>query len=303
MHTNSFKIVSFYEFINLKHLEQLKLKLFMFFKNYNFKGSVLLANEGVNATLSLKAEHLEKFEKFLTETFNKKIILKVHDHESHVFLRLKIKIKSEIIRLGKKDVSPRINAGNYVQPEEWDQLIKEKDVLLVDTRNNYESKIGSFKGSLQVNSSNFTEFPKWVNQNKKKIKNKKIAMFCTGGIRCEKASSYLMKVGFDNIFQLEGGIISYLKKTKNKEKNWIGECFVFDDRVSITENLHKGNYFQCFACRSPINIDDKKSQKFREGVSCPYCYDQTSSSKKENFEERKKQIKLAKKKGIKHLGS
>jgi UPF0176 protein len=154
-----------------------------------------------------------------------------------------------------------------------------------------------------VNSSNFTEFPKWVKKNKKKIKNKKVAMFCTGGVRCEKASSYLKKNGFKNVFQLEGGIISYFQQTKNKSKNWIGECFVFDERVSITENLSKGNYDQCFACRTPINEKDKNSKMFKKGISCPNCYEITTIKQKKSFEERNKQISLAKKKGIKHLGN
>ena len=154
-----------------------------------------------------------------------------------------------------------------------------------------------------MNSSNFTEFPKWVKKNEKKIKNKKVAMFCTGGVRCEKASSYLKKNGFKNVFQLDGGIISYFQQTKNKKKNWIGECFVFDERVSITESLSKGNYDQCFACRSPINDKDKNSEMFKKGISCPNCYEKTTIKQKKSFEERNKQISLAKKKGIKHLGN
>ena len=148
--------------------------------------------------------------------------------------------------MGKRNIYTNENTGLHVDPDEWDKLISDKNTILIDTRNNYESKIGTFKGSMLVNSSNFTEFPKWVKKNKKKIKNRKIAMFCTGGVRCEKASSYLRKNGFKNVFQLEGGIISYFQQTKNKSKNWAGECFVFDERVSIKENLSRGNYDQCF---------------------------------------------------------
>ena len=234
---------------------------------------------------------------------NKKIFFKVQNHFEHVFLRLKIKIKPEIIRMGQKNIHPNLNTGVHLESDEWDRLITDKKTILIDTRNKYESKIGTFKGSILVNSSNFTEFPKWVKKNEKKIKNKKVAMFCTGGVRCEKASSYLKKNGFKNIFQLEGGIISYFQQTKNKSKNWIGECFVFDERVSITENLKKGNYDQCFACRTPINEKDKNSEMFKKGISCPNCYEITTIKQKESFEERNKQISLAKKKGIKHLGN
>jgi len=205
--------------------------------------------------------------------------------------------------MGQKNISPNKNSGLRVGPDEWDKLITDKNTVLIDTRNNYESKIGTFKGSILVNSSNFTEFPKWVKKNEKKIKNRKVAMFCTGGVRCEKASSFLRKNGYKNIFQLEGGIISYFQKTKNKNKKWVGECFVFDERVSIKENLSKGNYDQCFACRSPINDNDKNSSMFKKGVSCPNCYEITTIKKKKGFEERNRQISLAKKKVIKHLGS
>ena len=205
--------------------------------------------------------------------------------------------------MGEKNICPNKNRCLHVHPDEWDDLIKDKNTMLIDTRNNYESKIGTFKGSILVNSSNFTEFPKWVKKNEQKIKNKKVAMFCTGGVRCEKASSYLRENGFKNVFQLDGGIISYFQQTKNKKKNWVGECFVFDERVSIKENLSKGNYDQCFACRTPINDKDKSSEMFREGISCPNCYKITTTKQKKSFEERNKQISLSKKKGIKHLGN
>ena len=298
-----YKVISFYEFINLNKIEQLKFELNDFLKRKKAKGTILIATEGVNGTISIKKDHSLKFKNFINKILNKKIFFKVQNHFEHVFLRLKIKIKPEIIRMGQKNIHPNLNTGLHVDSDEWDKLITDKQTILIDTRNNYESKIGTFKGSILVNSSNFTEFPKWVKKNEKKIKNKKVAMFCTGGVRCEKASSYLKKNGFKNVFQLEGGIISYFQQTKNKSKNWIGECFVFDERVSITENLSKGNYDQCFACRTPINEKDKNSKMFKKGISCPNCYEITTTKQKKSFEERNKQISLAKKKGIKHLGN
>jgi len=304
MHNKTeYEVISFYEFINLNKIEQLKFELNDFLKRKKAKGTILIASEGVNGTISIKKVHSLKFKNFVNKILNKKVFFKVQNHFEHVFLRLKIKIKPEIIRMGQKNIQPNLNTGLHVDSGEWDRLITDKNTILIDTRNKYESKIGTFKGSILVNSSNFTEFPKWVKKNEKKIKNKKVAMFCTGGVRCEKASSYLKKNGFKNVFQLEGGIISYFQQTKNKSKNWIGECFVFDDRVSITENLSKGNYDQCFACRTPINEKDKNSKMFKKGISCPNCYEITTTKQKKSFEERNKQISLAKKKGIKHLGN
>ena len=298
-----YKVISFYEFINLTKIEQLKSEIHDFLKKKKAKGTILLAREGLNGTISIKKNHSLEFKKFINKVLNKKVFFKTQNHFEHVFLRLKVKIKPEIIRMGQKNIHPNLNRGLHVDSDEWDKLITDKQTILIDTRNNYESKIGTFKGSILVNSSNFTEFPKWVKKNEKKIKNKKIAMFCTGGVRCEKASSYLKKNGFKNVFQLDGGIISYFQQTKNKSKNWIGECFVFDERVSITENLSKGNYDQCFACRTPINEKDKNSEMFKKGISCPNCYEITTIKQKKSFEERNKQISLAKKKGIKHLGN
>ena len=298
-----YKIISFYEFINLTEIEQLKFELLDFLKKRAAKGTIIIAREGLNGTISIRENYSLEFKNLINKILKKRVFFKIQNHFEHVFLRLKVKVKSEIIRMGQKNIYPNINTGLHVSSDEWDELIADKNTLLIDTRNNYESKIGTFKGSILVNSSNFTEFPKWVRKNQKKMKNKKVAMFCTGGVRCEKASSYLRKNGFKNIFQLEGGIISYFKKTKNKKKNWIGECFVFDERVSITENLSKGNYDQCFACRTPINDKDKNSKMFKKGISCPNCYKLTTIKQKKNFEERNKQISLARKKGIKHLGN
>ncbi len=297
------KVISFYEFIRLDNLEQLKIKLYEFLRKKSSRGTILLAKEGINGTISVKSEEKQNFISFLNNLLQKKLNYKIQSHSNHVFIKLKVKIKKEIVKLGQKNIFPQQITGSYVNPDRWDDLISSKNVILLDTRNDYESKIGTFKGSTRVNSSNFTEFPSWVKENKKRIKNKKIAMFCTGGVRCEKASSFLIKLGFENVYQLEGGIISYLKKTKNKKRKWEGECFVFDERVSLTVELSKGNYEQCFACRSPINESDKISKNFKKGVYCPNCIDQTTITQKKNFEERVRQIDLAKKKGIKHLGS
>ena len=300
---NKFIVISFYEFINLDNIEQLKIYFSDFLKKNNFKGTIILAKEGINGTVSCKNEKVISFSNFLNKHLKRKIKLKINKHHNHVFLRLKIKIKKEIIKLGLDDNSDRKKTGSYVDPKKWDNLINSENVITIDTRNHYESEIGTFKKCLETNTSNFTEFPNWYKKNKKYLKNKKIAMFCTGGIRCEKASSFLINKGFEQIYQLDGGIINYLEKTKNKNKEWIGECFVFDERVSVNENLEKGEYDQCFACRSAITNQDKKSKKYKKGVYCPKCKDYTSLNQKKGFSERNRQIEIAKKKGIKHLGS
>ena len=261
---NEFEIISFYEFINLNNLEQLKFIFFKFLKKKNFKGTIIIANEGINGTISCDLGKVSELSGFIEKVIKKKIKFKVHYHSSHPFLRLKIKIKKEIIKMGEKDIFPPKNNRNYVSPSEWDKLINDPNVINIDTRNDYESEIGTFKNSLLTNMKNFTEFPQWFKNNRRLIKDKKIAMFCTGGVRCEKASSYLIKQGFKNVFQLNGGIISYLEKTKNKNKTWFGECFVFDERVAITDSLLKGNYDQCFACRSAIDEKDKKSKNYKK---------------------------------------
>mgnify|MGYP001362699985 CR=1 FL=1 len=304
MHSfNKFIVISFYEFIDLNNLEQLKIYFYDFLKKNGFKGTIILAKEGINGTLSCKKEKTILLKQFIKKNLKTVIKFKINQYSKHVFLRLKIKIKNEIIKLGSNNVFPKLESGKYVDPEEWDNLIKNEEVITIDTRNHYESEIGTFKNCLETRTSNFTEFPNWFEKNKKYLKDKKIAMFCTGGIRCEKASSFLIKKGYERIYQLDGGIINYLKITKNKNKEWIGDCFVFDERVAVNENLKKGKYDQCFACRSAITEQDKKSKEYKKGVCCPKCIDLTSSNQKKSFFERNRQIEIAKKKGIKHLGS
>ena len=300
---NSFEIISFYKFINLSNPKQLKNKLLNFLEGRKFRGTIIIASEGLNGTISCKIGNGEKFISFLEKTTKQKFVIKLHYHISHPFLRLKVKIKEEIIKLGKNSISPVNKTGAFIDAKKWDDLISDPEVISIDTRNVYESEIGTFKNSLRSNTKNFTEFPKWFNKNKELMKNKKIAMFCTGGVRCEKASAYLIQQGFNNVFQLNGGIISYLKETKNKNKKWIGECFVFDERVALDDNLYKGKYDQCYACGSAINEIQKKSSSYKMGVYCPKCKRLTSNKQKRGFEERKKQIFLAKKKGITHLGN
>ena len=298
----SFIVSNFYKFKPFKNIDQLKLNLKNKIGKFDVKGSFLIGHEGINAAFSVPEKEFELIQHELNQLFNENLIFKKQKHNSHAFLRLKIRLKKEIVTMGDITVKSDNESGKYLTPEEWDELFTKDDVIVLDTRNYYESDIGTFKNSVKVNSNNFREFPEWFKNNKEKFYNKKIAMFCTGGIRCEKASNLVISRGYKHVYQLKGGIINYLQKTKNKKKNWKGDCFVFDDRVSVNNALKKGNYSQCFACRSPISIKDQKSKLFKIGVSCPKCFNNKNKKQVRRYQERQKQIKIAKRKGIKHLG-
>ncbi len=262
-----------------------------------------MGEEGINGSFSVKSDEFEMVKRLLDKLITSDINFKTQCSSSHSFLRLKVKLKKEIVTMGEKNVYPKVTSGKYLNPDSWDDLLNKDDSIIIDTRNSYESEVGTFKNSLKTDTKNFRQFPEWVKKNKKILENKNIGIFCTGGIRCEKASSYMLKMGLRNIYQLNGGIIEYLKKTKNKNKFWKGECFVFDERVTLDENLEKGSYTQCFACRSPITKKERKSLLFKPGVSCPKCHDIKTTNQKKRYKERHKQIEIAKKKKIRHLGS
>ncbi len=297
-----FIVSSFYKFVYLEEPEVIFDLLKNKLKVFDIKGTFIIGAEGVNASFSIKSFQFEKVKNIIKNLIQNDVKFKSQRNKNHAFLRFKIKIRKEIVSLGKKDVDPNQFSGKHLDPVSWEKLIMKKDSLIIDTRNSYESDIGTFKSSMKVDTKNFRDFPKWIQSNKDKLKNKRIGMFCTGGIRCEKASNYLIKLGFKNIFQLNGGIIEYLKITKNKNKFWKGECFVFDERISLNTNLEKGKYSQCFACRSAITNEEKKSRFYKDGEYCPKCFKTKTKNQKSRYKERKKQMDLAKEKGIKHLG-
>jgi UPF0176 protein len=271
----------------------------------SIKGTILLATEGINGTLAGSNESMDEFELFLQKKklFNE-LNFKISFASIEPFPRLKIKIKDEIVSIGNKKADPLLQVGDYVEPEDWNKLINRKDVLVIDTRNTYENAIGSFKNSIQPETTNFREFPDWVNNLDKNIdKNTEIAMFCTGGIRCEKASSLMKQQGFKNVSHLRGGILNYIETVHEQESLWQGECFVFDDRVSVDHKLNVGSYDMCHGCRMPITEDDKQSIKFLRGISCPNCFDNKTADQKKRYAERQKQIDLAKLRNKKHIGA
>ena len=306
MKKNFFKVAAFYKFTPLYNLSELQETFMQFLTQHKIKGTILLAHEGVNGTLAGSSESINKFKDFLKMRDLLSIKnFKTSACEEEPFPRLKVKLKNEIVSIGNVLANPQKIVGEYVQPEDWNDLITEDDVLVLDTRNIYEYSIGTFKDSIQPSTINFREFPQWVEEleNSQTDKNKKIAMFCTGGIRCEKASSLMKAKGFNNIFHLQGGILNYIKKIDEEHSLWEGECFVFDDRIALNQNLEVGSYDMCHGCRMPITEEDKVSPKYNRGISCPNCFDSKTPGQQKRYADRIKQIDLAKKRGERHIGS
>ncbi len=294
-------VYSFYRFIDLKKIKILKKNLDRFSSKKIIYGTVLIAKEGVNGTISGEINDLNDFISYLKKQIKiKKLSLKISKNQFIPFYRLKIRLKNEIVTIGDKSVKPGKLSGKHIPPKDWDKIVNDKKYMIFDTRNDYEIKIGTFKNSINPNTKSFREFPNYIK--KQKInKKQKIAMFCTGGIRCEKASSYLLQKGFKNIYQLEGGILNYLEFKKNKENSsWNGECFVFDNRVSVNKNLKKGKYDQCYGCRHPITEKDKKLKSYIKGAACKYCIKNKSTSKLRSSITRQNQINSAEGKNIHH---
>ena len=293
-----YHIFGFYKFKKLKKLSTYKKVLNNFFLKKNIRGTLIISSEGINGTISGKKKDLNLATSKIQKVFN----FTNFDNKNmsintfQPFHRSKIKIKNEVVPMGIKIKSRKTDG--HLSPKKWNHLICDKNTLLIDARKPFENEVGSFKNSLNPNITNFRQFPKFL---KNLDKRKSIAMFCTGGIRCEKASVFLEKKGFKNIYQLKGGIINYFKNVDKSESLWRGECFVFDNRISLNHNLKPGSYSMCSGCRNPISKQDKKSKKYEEGVSCPKCHDTLTNTQKDRFRMRQKQINVAKKTGNRHI--
>ena len=291
-------MITFYQF--KKDFDQLKLlsELSNFCKFNKIKGTVLIANEGVNGTLAGLEKNINNIFGILKKFNFVKLNTKFSFSRFMPFQKLKIKQKKEIVTLRTKFSDPEKQTGKHISFNEWNNIISDKKTILLDVRNDFEVQIGSFKGAINPKTKNFTQFKDYVKMNLSKSKNKKIAMFCTGGIRCEKASSYLIAKGFKDVCQLDGGILKYLEKIPERKSLWDGECFVFDGRVSVKNELKEGTFKMCYACRDPISSKELNSKKYKPGISCPKCYEKISDEKKKRLIERNKQISIAKKRGI-----
>lgn len=270
----------------------------------NIHGTLLLAEEGINGTVAGSRAAVDTLLAWLKSDgrFEGLAVKESYD-EGIPFHRSKVKLKKEIVTMGVQDIDPNHIAGTYVKPEDWNQLISDPDVLLVDTRNEYEVQIGTFKNAINPQTRSFRDFPQYVKKNLNPHKEKKVAMFCTGGIRCEKATAYLKEQGFDDVYHLEGGILKYLQEVPEEESLWQGECFVFDNRVTVNHRLEAGSYDQCHACRMPITPEDKLNPAWVKGISCPHCSGKHSDRQIARFREREKQSQLASKRGESHIGS
>ena len=293
-----YNIFGFYKFKKITNLEEKKVLFNNFLKIKKFKGTIILSKEGINGTISFKKESYYSIKKNIKKFLN----IKSFDNENlsnysfQPFHKGKIKIKKELVPIGSL-LSKRV-INNQIEPKKWNSFIKRKNTILIDTRKNFEYRVGTFKGSVNPKLNNFRDFPKFF---KTLDKDKNIAMFCTGGIRCEKASHFLKAKGFKNVYQLSGGIINYLNKIDKKNSLWKGDCFVFDNRVSIKHGLKPGNLKICPGCREPISYREIKSKEYEEGVSCPNCFTNLTDKQKERFRMRQKQIIESKKKGEKYF--
>ena len=296
-------ICALYKFTRLDDFEEIQIPLRSFLDSLSVKGTLLLAREGINGTISGTKVSLEKVLDYLqSDPRFLDLEFKFSYSEKIPFKRLKVKLKKEIVTMGLTEIDPTHSAGTYVKPKDWNELINDPDVVLIDTRNNYEYEIGSFKGAINPNTETFREFPSFTKNTLEQYRDKKIAMFCTGGIRCEKSTAYLKSEGFKNVFHLQGGILKYLEEVNEDESLWEGECFVFDDRVAVKHNLEQGQYDQCHACRFPITKEDTMHPHYEKGASCPRCFGTKNSSQMSRYREREKQVKLAKLRGEEHIG-
>lgn len=295
-------VAALYKFVRLPDYQQLRDKLYEFMVMHKVKGTLLLAEEGINGTVCGPRAGIDALKGWLdADARFVGLSYKESFSEEQAFYRTKVKLKKEIVTMGVEGVNPAHIVGTYVKGEQWNQLISDPDTIVVDTRNDYEVAIGTFKHAINPNTTSFREFPQWAAENLDKTKHKKVAMFCTGGIRCEKSTAYLKEQGFAEVYHLDGGILKYLEEVPAEQSLWQGECFVFDQRVAVKHGLEQGSYDQCYACRMPLSAQDMASERYVKGLSCPHCHDKISDEQRAAFTERQKQIELAKARGEKHI--
>ncbi len=296
-------VCALYHFVRIENCEDLQQDLLDLLLAEEIRGTLLVAPEGINGTVAGSREainhllaHFEGDERFSGLEYKESLTAEMP------FLRSRVKLKKEIVTMGVPDIDPKEIVGTYVDPKDWNALISDPDVTVIDTRNEYEVDIGTFERAINPHTETFREFPSYVEQTLDPEKHRKVAMFCTGGIRCEKTTAYLKSKGFEEVYHLKGGILKYLEEVPEEDSLWQGECFVFDERVTVNHRLEPGEYDQCHACRMPINETDKRSNAYVEGVSCPYCIDRKTDEDRRRFRERQRQIQLAKDRGEDHLG-
>ena len=297
-------VAAIYKFVKLNDCAALRAQVQAQCDALGITGTLLLAEEGINGTIAGTRSGIDRILEYLRS--NPRLADLQHKEsitELPPFYRMKVKLKKEIVTMGVPDIDPTEQAGLYVKPEDWNALISDPDVLLVDTRNNYEVDIGTFKGAIDPRITTFREFPDYVKQHFDAEKQPRVAMFCTGGIRCEKASAYMLQQGYSEVYHLQGGILKYLESVPAEKSLWEGECFVFDQRVAVGQGLAPGHYELCYGCSRPISAADKASPEYLAGVSCPHCYDSLTPEKRSAALERQKQVTLSSERGERHIGA
>jgi UPF0176 protein len=296
-------VCTLYKFVTLNDYASLRRPLLDFMTGHGIRGTLLLAAEGINGTVAGSRDAIDLLlDRLVSDPRLSNLEHKESYSNENPFYRTKVRLKKEIVTLGIEGVDPRHSVGTYVEPKDWNLLISDPDTLLIDTRNDYEIGIGTFQNAINPNTGSFREFPEYVRQNLDPDKHRKVAMFCTGGIRCEKSTAYLKELGFDEVYHLKGGILKYLEEVPEEESMWKGECFVFDNRVTVDHSLAKGKHDQCHACRMPITESDKQSPVYEKGVSCPHCHGKYTDDRIARFRQRERQIQLARQRGETHIG-
>jgi len=298
------KVVSLYRFLALQDPEKFRQQLQELCVAEGLLGTMLVADEGFNGTLAGSEEAVQNVMGWIQEYcgIREKLDARWTDADEAPFRKMRVKIKQEIVTLGRPDILPHEKTGEHVDAERWNELIEDPDVLVIDTRNHYEVELGSFPGAIDPGNDSFREFPDFAKELAEQSTDRPLAMFCTGGIRCEKATALMLELGFDEVYHLQGGILNYLSEVEEAENHWNGECFVFDTRVAVDRDLAEGGYVQCHACRRPLSTTDLQSADYREGVSCPMCINEADADRVQRLEERRKQVALAAARGDTHIG-
>ena len=304
MSENRFIVAALYKFVRLPDFRELRQPLLQRCRELRLKGTFLLAPEGINGAVAGGRKAVDGILGYLrSEPRFADLVHRESRAAASPFHRIKVKLRQEIVSLGIDGIDPVELSGGYVEPEDWNAVISRPGTLVLDVRNEYESDIGSFRNAVAPQTETFREFPEYAETNLNPEQHTRVAMYCTGGIRCEKASSYLLSRGFMDVVQLRGGILNYLEKVERKNSLWDGECFVFDSRVAVDHDLAEGEYEQCFACRRPLRQEDMASEKYRPGVSCPRCHDDLTPEQRRRFGERQRQVELAESRGGQHIGT
>ncbi|NIB44019.1 rhodanese-related sulfurtransferase [Pseudomaricurvus alkylphenolicus] len=301
---SQFVVAALYKFVSLPDFEAKREPLLAFCLEQGIKGTLLLASEGINGTVAGTREAIDRLLAYLKEDERLEDLSHKESFDAELpFYRMKVKLKKEIVTMGVEGIDPRDVVGTYVAPKDWNALISDPEVVLVDTRNDYEYELGTFEGAVNPDTRSFREFPQYVKDNLDPTRHKKVAMFCTGGIRCEKSTAYMKQQGFEEVYHLHGGILQYLEDVPSDESLWNGECYVFDNRVSVDHDLNPGSYDLCHGCREPITEEHKQSAQYIEGVACPRCYERQTPEQRARFMERQKQMELARGRNQVHIGA